>query len=56
MRDVDRPMTDKYGIDLLQMMENAGRNLADLARRTLGGSAKEKVVEPAIELSGRDQG
>ena len=28
MREVDRLMVEKYGITLLQMMENAGRNLA----------------------------
>jgi NAD(P)H-hydrate epimerase len=33
MRDVDRAMTETFGIDLPRMMENAGRNLADLAQR-----------------------
>lgn len=32
MREVDRAMIEDYGISLLQMMENAGRNLAQLAR------------------------
>ena len=32
MREVDRAMIEDYGISLLQMMENAGRCLADLAR------------------------
>ena len=32
MREVDRPMIEDYGISLVQMMENAGRNLAQLAR------------------------
>ncbi len=31
MREVDRLMIEKYGITLLQMMENAGRNLADFS-------------------------
>ena len=31
MREVDRPMVDEYGISVVQMMENAGRNLAHLA-------------------------
>lgn len=31
MREVDRVMVDELGIRLVQMMENAGRNLADLA-------------------------
>lgn len=29
MREVDRAMVEDYHIELLQMMENAGRNLAD---------------------------
>lgn len=33
MREVDRLMTEVYGIELIQMMENAGRNLAALARQ-----------------------
>jgi NAD(P)H-hydrate epimerase len=32
MREVDRIMTEDLGIDLVRMMENAGRNLAGLAR------------------------
>lgn len=32
MREVDRVMIDDLGIRLLQMMENAGRNLAELAQ------------------------
>jgi NAD(P)H-hydrate epimerase len=32
MKEVDRIMTEDYGITLLQMMENAGLNLAILAR------------------------
>ncbi|NNF63900.1 MAG: NAD(P)H-hydrate epimerase [Acidimicrobiia bacterium] len=31
MQEVDRLMIETYGIQLTQMMENAGRNLADLA-------------------------
>ena len=37
MREVDHLMVEIYGITLEQMMENAGRNFADLARRQLGG-------------------
>ena len=45
MREVDRAMVDDYGILLLQMMENAGRCLADLARdRFLGGDARGSRV------------
>jgi NAD(P)H-hydrate epimerase len=32
MVEVDRLMIEEYHIELLQMMENAGRNLAHLAR------------------------
>jgi NAD(P)H-hydrate epimerase len=42
MAEVDRLMIEEWGITLIQMMENAGRNLAELARRMLDG-----------ELSGR---
>ena len=31
MREVDRIMIEEMRIDLVQMMENAGHNLADLA-------------------------
>jgi len=33
MREVDRVMVEDLGIELMQMMENAGRNLAELALR-----------------------
>jgi NAD(P)H-hydrate epimerase len=32
MREVDRLMVEQYEIELIQMMENAGRSLANLAR------------------------
>jgi NAD(P)H-hydrate epimerase len=38
MREVDRVAVDEVGLSLLQMMENAGSRLADVARRMLGGS------------------
>ena len=45
MREVDRAMVEDYGILLLQMMENAGRNLAHLARtRFLGGDPRGRGV------------
>ncbi len=45
MAEVDRLMTEEYGIQLLQMMENAGRSLALLAvRRFLGKKPKQKTV------------
>ncbi len=45
MREVDRLMADKYGIELMQMMENAGRHLAALARdRFLDGDPTGRDV------------
>ena len=44
MRAIDRVMTDELGIELKQMMENAGRSLAVLARLLLGGSAADRSV------------
>jgi NAD(P)H-hydrate epimerase len=44
MREVDSLMINNYGISLLQMMENAGRNLAELTRRLLGGLVNRKRV------------
>lgn len=44
MRAIDRVMTDELGIDLEQMMENAGRNLGVLARLLLGGSAADRSI------------
>ncbi len=42
MREVDRLMIGKYNVQLIQMMENAGRNLAEMVRRLLGTSVKGK--------------
>ena len=45
MAAVDRAMVEDYGIDLIQMMENAGRALAALARdRFLDGDPRGKTV------------
>ena len=45
MVEVDRLMIEALGIELIQMMENAGRNLARLAReRFLGGDPTGKTV------------
>jgi NAD(P)H-hydrate epimerase len=45
MREVDRAMIQDYGILLIQMMENAGRALAHLARsRFLGGDPRGRRV------------
>jgi len=45
MREVDRAMIEDYKIELIQMMENAGRNLAHLARdRFLDGNPIGKHI------------
>lgn len=44
MVEVDRLMIEEMGIQLVQMMENAGRSLAELARRILGGQAAGKRI------------
>ncbi|MFC2064818.1 NAD(P)H-hydrate epimerase [Chloroflexota bacterium] len=55
MREVDRRMIKVYGIDLLQMMENAGRNLAELAIRMLAGT-KENMSVTVLCGSGNNGG
>ena len=43
--EVDRLMVDHYGIELVQMMENAGRHLAELAReRFLDNNPRDKKI------------
>jgi len=45
MREVDRSMIEDYHIELTQMMENAGRNLAHLARTLfLEGDPRGRTV------------
>ncbi|UCF27467.1 MAG: NAD(P)H-hydrate epimerase [Chloroflexota bacterium] len=44
MVEVDRLMIEEYQIELIQMMENAGRNLAELAKRKLGGKVTGKTI------------
>lgn len=51
MRAVDEAMIDDYHIELIQMMENAGRNLAHLARtRFMNGDPRQRDV---LVLAGR---
>lgn len=38
MRELDRMAMEDFGLDILQMMENAGRNLAQNALEMLGGT------------------
>jgi NAD(P)H-hydrate epimerase len=44
MMEVDRLMIEEYRIELIQMMENAGRNLAELARRELDGQVAGRSI------------
>jgi NAD(P)H-hydrate epimerase len=45
MIEVDRLMTEEFGVDLVRMMESAGRHLAELARtRFLDGDATGRTV------------
>ncbi len=44
MIEVDRAMIEDYHIELIQMMENAGRALAELARRCLRGAVQGHSV------------
>lgn len=44
MAEVDRLMINEYQIELLQMMENAGRNLADCAQLMLANTTNPSVM------------
>jgi NAD(P)H-hydrate epimerase len=44
MLAADHIVTERLGLGLLQLMENAGRELAELTRRTLGGSVSARSV------------
>jgi len=46
MREVDRIMIEDLGIELMQMMENAGRNLAELALRLFNAASAAVLVGP----------
>ena len=54
MVEVDRLMIEEYGITLLQMMENAGRNLAELTSKMLAGVVKGKRI--AVLCGGGNNG
>lgn len=44
MREVDRLMVEVAGVSMLQMMENAGRGLAQVVRHQLGGDLRGSRV------------
>jgi NAD(P)H-hydrate epimerase len=53
MRQVDRLMIDDFGIELIQMMENAGLHLADLARSWF---SRLREVQVAVLAGGGNNG
>ena len=48
MAEVDGLAGDEFGIDILQMMEQAGSNLAELVRSELGGDLRGQRVVVAV--------
>ncbi|MEX2210355.1 MAG: NAD(P)H-hydrate epimerase [Gaiellaceae bacterium] len=44
MRELDRIAVEEHGLTLERMMENAGRSLAELARRLLGGRVAGRSI------------
>jgi len=57
MIEVDRAMIEDYHIELIQMMENAGRNLAHLARiRFLDGDPRRKKIVVLVGTGGNGGG
>lgn len=57
MREVDRAMIEDHRIELIQMMESAGRGLAALARdRFLDGDPREKRVLALVGTGGNGGG
>jgi NAD(P)H-hydrate epimerase len=57
MIEVDRAMMEDYKIELIQMMENAGRNLAHLARiRFLNGHPSGRLIAVLAGTGGNGGG
>ena len=50
MREGDRLLIEEYGIELIQMMENAGRSLALLVKRLLEDVVEDRTI---VVLAGR---
>ena len=48
MAEVDRLATDEFGIEMLQMMEQAGSHLAELVRAELGGDLRDRRLIVAV--------
>jgi NAD(P)H-hydrate epimerase len=56
MREVDRAMVEELGISLVRMMENAGRNLAILARLLVDGDAAARKIVVLVGRGGNGGG
>jgi NAD(P)H-hydrate epimerase len=52
MRKVDDLMINKYGIELIQMMENAGSNLAELAINLMSKNFENHDLKNAVVVCG----
>src|SRR5919198_5060062 len=48
MGKVDQLAVNEFGIDILQMMEQAGSHLAELVRAELGGDLRERRIVVAV--------
>lgn len=56
MREVDRLMIEVAGISLIQMMENAGRALAELTRHKAGGDVRGRRISVLAGSGGNGGG
>lgn len=56
MKQVDQIATEKFYIQLIQMMENAGKNLATIAKRILENSINDKYLIVAVGKSNNGGG
>jgi len=56
MAEIDRRVKEEFQIDLLMMMENAGRALATQAKRILGGRTLERNVLVMVGKGGNGGG
>lgn len=56
MREVDRLMVEVAGISMVQMMENAGRAVAQVVRRRLGGDLRDRRVVVLVGVGGNGGG
>ena len=56
MREVDRVAVEELGPNLYQMMENAGRNLAEMCTQTLGDDWTEKRIVVCAGTGGNGGG